>query len=139
MATPKTVTDNSSDLDEAVLNLFIRGGKLQVKVNYVVALFTAATNVATVDTSYDSDGEIIDADLTWNAGSTRLDITLSGFSTLPVVQAIIVGNSSTNVDRLYVDATAATNALVKFIGAGPGGSSVDPDGDMTIAVLVIGA
>lgn len=65
-ATPKTFTDNSSDVDEANLNLFVRGGKLQVKVNYLVFIFTAATNVVTVQSSWDSDGEVIDADLVWN-------------------------------------------------------------------------
>jgi hypothetical protein len=56
MATPKTVTDASSDLDEAVLNLFLRAGKLQVKINYCVVLFTASTNAVTVNSARDSDG-----------------------------------------------------------------------------------
>ena len=82
-ATPKTITDDSSDLDEANLNLFVRGGKLQVKVNYFQLLFTASTNAVTVVGTVDSDGEVISADLTWDAGATTIDVTLSGFSIIP--------------------------------------------------------
>ena len=101
MATPKTITDASSDLDEAVLNLFVRGGKLQVKMNYAVLLFTAATNAVTVSATGDSDGEIVSGDCTWSAGSLRIEVTLTGFSVAPMVMATIAGNSSTNVEKVW--------------------------------------
>ena len=138
-ATPKTFTDASTDLDEANLNLFVRGGKLQVKVNYFQLLFTASSNAVTVVSGVDSDGEVVSGDLAWNAGSTQIDITLSGFSTLPVATATISTNASTNVEKLWVDATASTNATIEFISSATPGVAVDPNGDMLIMVIIIGA
>lgn len=137
-ATPKTITDASSDLDEANLNLFVRGGKLQVKVNYFELLFTASTNAVTL-TAADSDGEVIDADLTWNAGSVRIDITLTGFSAAPIIVAGIGSNSSTNVEKLRAEGISGTEARIYFISNATPGAAVDPDGDMQINVIIIGA
>jgi hypothetical protein len=114
MATPKTVTDASSDLDEAVLNLFVRGGKVQVKVNYWSLTFTASTNAVTINTAWDSDGEIVDGDLVWNAGTTKIDITLTGFVKTPVVLAQIVSNSSTNIGSLAVTRTDPDTIHLEF-------------------------
>lgn len=137
-ATPKTVTDASSDLDEAVLNMFVRGGKLQVKVNYLVLKFEASGNAVTVSSS-DSDGEIVDGDLSWNAGSTLIDIVLSGFSAAPVVVASIAVNSSTNVEKVRVRTSSSTAAELIFQSAATPGVSTDPDGDMYVNLLFIGA
>ena len=138
-ATPKTFTDGSTDLDEANLNLMVRGGKLQVKVNYFQLLFTASSNAVTVVSAVDSDGEVVSGDLAWNAGAVNIDVTLSGFSTLPVVTATISTNASTNVEKLWCDATLSTNATIEFISNATPGAAVDPDGDVEVMVLIIGA
>ncbi len=138
-ATPKTVTDASSDLDEAVLNLYVRGGKLQVKVNYFELLFTASSNAVTVVGGTDSDGEVVSGDLAWNAGAVRIDITLSGFSAPPVFNASISTNSSTNVEKLWCSADSATNARLSFVTNATPGVAVDPNGNMEVMVMVIGA
>jgi hypothetical protein len=138
-ATPKTMIDGSTDVDEDVLNLYVRGGKLQVKVNYLVVLFTAATNAVTVYGTADSDGEIVDGDLSWNAGSTLIDIVLSGFSTLPVGLVTIFSNGSTNVEKVQVKATSSTAAELRFMSSATPGAAVDPDGDMHVNLLFIGA
>ena len=137
-ATPKTITDASSDLDEANLNLFVRGGKLQVKVNYLALKFEAAGNAVTVH-GVDSDGEIVDGDLTWNAGSTCIDVTLSGFSAIPVMLATLRTNGSTNVEKLEVTAADANTGVISFMSNATPGEAVDPDGDVYVNLLVIGA
>lgn len=138
-ATPKTVTDASSDLDEAVLNLFVRGGKLQVKVNYCVITFTAAGNAVAVSGSWDSDGEIVSGDCSWSAGDVRIEVTLTGFSAPPVAIAQLVANNSTNVEKLWAYASAAGTLLVLFKTNATPGASVDPDGDMQVGLFLIGA
>ena len=137
-ATPKTITDASSDLDEANLNLFVRGGKLQVKVNYLALKFEADGNAVTVH-GVDSDGEIVDGDLTWNAGSTCIDVTLSGFSAIPVMLATLRTNGSTNVEKLEVTAADANTGVISFMSNATPGAAVDPDGDVYVNLLVIGA
>ena len=140
MATPKTFTDLSTALDEANLNLLVRGGKLQIKVNYVGVLFTASTNAITVAASMDSDGEIVAADMVWNAAFTRIDVTLSGFVLFPIafVQLADVG-ASTNVEDMWVDVVSATSAQVTFRGTGAAPAKVDPDGDVNFQLFIIGA
>ena len=138
-ATPKTYTDHVDDLDEAVLNMFVRGGKLQVKVNYCVVRFTAATNEVTVHPSNDSDGEIVDGDMTWNAGTSLVDIVLSGFSTAPVGIATIMSNASTNIEKVRVQATSGTAATLVFLSNATPGANTDPDGDVYVNLLFIGA
>ena len=138
-ATPKTVTDGSSDLDEAVLNLFVRGGKLQVKVNYCCILFTSGTNVPTVYASRDSDGEIVTGDLAWNGGSTWVDIVLSGFSVAPIGLLTIMQNASTNVEKVFISATTTTAAHLDFLSNATPGTKVTPDGDIYVQLLIIGA
>ena len=138
-ATPKTITDGSSDLDEANLNLFVRGGKLQVKFNYLVVFFEAAGNAVIVYASRDSDGEIVDGDLSWNAGSTLIDITLSGFSAPPVGIATMRLNGATNVEKVHFNATAAATAELYFMSSATPGAQVDPDGDVYVNLIIIGA
>jgi len=139
-ATPKTFTDGSTDLDEANLNLFVRGGKLQVKINYLTLLFTASTNVVTAYSGTDSDGEIVDGDLSWNAGETRVDVVLSGFSTNPVVLATIQSNGSTNVEKVHVQPmSGGAAAYLRFMSSATPGVAVDPDGDVYVNLAFIGA
>lgn len=138
MATPKTFTDNSTDVDEANLNLFLRAGKLQVKINYFVFKFQASDNTVTIVGTFDSDGEVVDADLVWNAGATRVDITVSGFTTKPIPLATIVDNASTDVAEIEATASSSSLAIVKFKVAGVGPADIDPNGDMQVAVLLIG-
>jgi hypothetical protein len=129
MATPKTVTDASSDLDEAVLNLFLRAGKVQVKINYCSILFTAATNVATVSSLWDSDGEIVSGDLSWV--STEINVVLTGFTAAPVALASIAQNSSTNVGAV-LPRTDSSTAFLRFVGTGAGETAVDPDANIAV-------
>ena len=138
-ATPKTVTDASTDLDEAVLNLYVRGGKLQVKVNYFELLFTASSNAVTVVSGTDSDGEVVSGDLAWNAGAVRIDATLSGFSVPPVMVATISANGSTNIEKVWCTADSLTNGQIKFISDDSPGVATDPNGDMQVMVMAIGA
>lgn len=139
MATPKTVVDSSVDLDEAVLNLFLRAGKAQVKVNYFVLAFVAASNAVTVDSAWDSDGEIVDADLSWNAGSTQIDVTLSGFTAVPVAFATHhVTSTSSNVGHVIAEGLSTSTARVVFLDAAAGPSKVDPSHDIEVNVLFIG-
>lgn len=138
-ALPKTFTDGSTDLDEANLNLMVRGGKLQSKHNWFELLFTASTNAVTVVAGTDSDGEVVSADLAWNAGAVRIDITLSGFSAPPVVVPAISVNSSTNVEKLWSTADSSTNHRLSFVTNATPGVAVDPDGDMQVMVMILGA
>jgi len=138
-ATPKTFTDGSTDLDEANLNLMVRGGKLQVKVNYFEMKFTASTNIATVVSTTDSDGEVITADMSWDAGNKWVAITLSGFTAPPVAIATLKENASTNVEKIFVWTSSSTTLRVRFISNATPGVSVDPDGNMNVMVMIIGA
>ena len=138
MATPKVVTDASSDLDEAVLNLFLSVPKLQVKVNYLRVLFAAAGNTVTVD-SFDSDGEVVDGDLAWNGGSTKIDCTISGFTVKPIVLITPGTNASANADSIVASASTTSNIEIYFRDATGGrGSNVDPDGDVSFNMFIIG-
>ena len=138
MATPKTVTDASSDLDEAVLNLFLRAGKLQVKVNYAVIAFTAAGNTVAVSGSFDSDGEIVTGDTSWDAGDVRIEITITGFTAVPVVLGGIITNSSTNIEKARFEAISSSVVAVTFLSNATPGAATDPDGDMTVNLFLIG-
>lgn len=136
MATPKVVTDGSSDLDEAVLNKFVSSPKSQVKINHCVIDFAASTNTPTVDSGTDSDGEIVTGDLAWS--STEITIALTGYSNVPVVQATIcAGMSASNVGGVHAVATSNTSAKIRFV-AGDAATAVDPNGDISVNVVVIG-
>lgn len=138
-ATPKVVTDGSSDLDEAVLNLFVNGIKAQVKVNFFAIQFVASTNTPSVLPGIDSDGEVVTGDLSWNAGTTQIDITLSGFSAAPVAIVVISDNNSTNVGDAIPRPNTSSAMSLRFIGASGGDVAVDPDGDVRVQVLLIGS
>ena len=137
MATPKTVTDGSSDLDEAVLNLFLRAGKLQVKVNYGTIKFVAATNTPTIDATFDSDGEVITADLAYDAAG-NITITLSGFTAIAVGLLTIYSNASTNIGNVLFRPGSTTSGIMRYIGTAAGEAAVDPDGDIYVQFLIIG-
>lgn len=136
-ATPKVITDNSSDLDEANLNLFLNALKLQVKINYCSLVFTASSNTPTIDTGRANGGEIVDGDLSWDSGNNEIDVTLSGFSTTPLVFATIHSNGSTNADEIRAAGTSSTAAFIRFTASG-GNAGVDPDGNMQISVMFLG-
>lgn len=138
MSTPKTIVDASTDLDEAVLNLFLRAGKLQVKVNYCRIDFDAGTNTPTIQGSTDSDGEIVTGDLSWDAGDTEIDIVLSGFTAVPVVMTTLTGNDSTNIGAVLGRTSSASLVHLRFIGVGAGQTAVDPDNDVRTHVFIIG-
>lgn len=138
MATPKVVTDASSDLDEAVLNLFLNALVAQAKCNFFALKFEAAGDAVTVH-ARSENGEVVDGDLAWNAGSVRIDITLTGFTEIPVIFASILDNSSTNVAALEMGESASTTLqTISFRAAGVAPAAVDPDGDVYLNVFIIG-
>ena len=137
MATPKVSTDDSTDLDEAVLNLYVTAVKLQVKLNYCTILFTASTNTPTVVAGVDSDGEIVTGDLSWDAGDEEIDITISGFTAIPVGVTTIQDNNSSNVHDLQYRHTNTTTVHIRPTASG-GETSVDPDGDIQFSLILIG-
>lgn len=138
MATPKVVTDGSSDLDEAVLNKFVSCPKAEVKINYFSVTFTAADNSVAVDAGIDSCGEIVTGDCAWDAGDMRIEIVLTGFSNVPVAFASLRENLSTNVEKVWASALASSVLAIDFKSIATPGTSVDPDGNVTVGVLVIG-
>jgi hypothetical protein len=138
MATPKTITDASSDLDEANLNLFLRAGKLQVKVNYCLIDFDAATDTPTVLGTVDSDGEIVTGDLSWDAVDDEIDIVLTGFTAQPVILTTKDATwSATNVDDVIGRTSSSSAAHIRFV-SGASSTAVDPNGDIRVYVLLIG-
>lgn len=139
MATPVVSTDSSSGLDAAVLNKYLNALKLNVKINFFELLFTASSNVVTVVGGTDSDGEVISGDLAWNAGALRIDITLTGYTNVPVMLAAISVNGSTNVEKLWCTADSNTNARLSFVSNATPGVAVDPNGDVRIMVIILGS
>lgn len=135
-ATPKVVTDGSSDLDESVLNKFVNGVKGQVKVNFCRILFTASTNVPTIVGLYTNDGEILTGDLAFTGN--EIVVTLTGFSLRPIPVATIGDNNSTNVGDVLAYGTSLTDLRLRPIGTSGGETAVDPDGDIEINLLLIG-
>ena len=137
MATPKVVTDGSSDLDEAVLNKFLSVPKAEVKLNYAMIKFVADGNTVTVDATYDSDGEIVTGDLAYDDAG-NITITLSGFTAIPPGFATIYSNAATNVGNVLYRPGSTTTGILRFIGTGAGESAVDPDGDVHVQVAIVG-
>lgn len=137
MATPKVVTDGSSDLDEGVFNLFLNAIKSQVKLNAFRLLFTAATNVPTVVSTYFNEGEVVDGDLSWNAGGVYIAITLTGFVNKPLVFVTNIVSSATNVFQVQGAAAAVSEARVTFTNDAMT-AAVDPDGNIEVSVFILG-
>ena len=135
-ATPKVVTDGSSDLDEGVLNLFLNALKSQVKINFFLVQIVEATNVATIETAFSNDGEVVDADVTYD-GAGELLITLTGFSTKPLVYAIIGGGTAaTNTPILTSGANSNVQAVIETRDTSM--VITDIDDDIDILVLILG-
>lgn len=142
MATPKNVTDGSSDLDEAVLNNYVNGLISQVKVNYFMLFHDESAGTQAVGGSFDDNGEITDSDLSYNSTSDQFEITLSGFSNTPIVQATLRTNATTNVGDVLTQTSDATSSLATIrpvSGAAGSQAAVDPDGDLRIFVFIIGS
>jgi hypothetical protein len=135
-ATPKVVTDGSSDLDEAVLNLFVNGLKSQVKVQYFHMDFNASTNTPSISSTFSNDGEIVTGDLS-QSGSNWIDVVMSGFSTKPVIVATLSQCSATNVFNVMALATSSTAAQIWFTDDDYS-TAVDPNGDVGVNILMIG-
>lgn len=139
MATPKVAEDGVTDLDEAVLNKYLNAIKSQVKINFCRIDFASAGETPTVSSAWDSDGEIVTGDLSYDGTAEEIDIVLSGFSNIPVGFVQIISNASTNVGGVLFRATSAALVHIRFIGTGAGETGVDPDGDVDLALAVIGS
>lgn len=138
MATPVTWTDGSTDLDAANLNLMVRGGKTAVKTLFCAVDFTASSNAATVISTVDSV-ELQDGDLTWDSGDKEINISVTGFTSVPVAVASLSENASTNVGDVLVRWTDSTTLHLRPIGTSGGETAVDPDGDLQITLIIIGS
>lgn len=139
MATPKVFTDNSTPLDEANLNKFLNAIKAQVKVNFFGVSFTASDNSVAIISGQDSDGEVVDGDLAWDGTDNEIDITLTGFSSVPIGIVTIRDNNSTNVGDVLFRITDSSTVHLRFIGSSGGETAVDPDGDVQVQVIIIGS
>lgn len=141
MATPKVCTDGpgGSDLDEAVLNKFLNAGKVEVKANFCRIDFASAGETPTVSGAWDSDGEIVTGDLSYDGTAEEIDIVLSGFTAIPIGLVQLISNASTNVGGVLFRATSSSLVHIRFIGTGAGETGVDPDGDISLALLVVGS
>jgi hypothetical protein len=135
MSTPKFVTDGVDDMDEAVVNHALYVPKVEVKINYCEITFTAAGNTVAVN-AVDSDGEIVSGDCAWDAGNTRINITLTGFTATPIVIAALKSNASTNAVLVRSNGGSSSQAQIHFDDGA--GSAVDPDGDVEVVLIVIG-
>lgn len=141
MATPKNITDGSSDLDEAVLNNYVNGLKSQVKVNFAGITFVNSSTSAGLS-STDTAGEITGSDVSWDGTNNKVDVTLSGFSAEPAAQVSFKHNGSSNVGQLLVNTPSSSAAEIYFLSGAAGqgtGDSIEPDGDVRFFLFLIGS
>ena len=134
MATPKVMTDGSTALTEANLNLYARS-KLQVKIYHVVVKYSGGNLV--VDSDFDSYGPVT-GDLTYDGTNKVLNITLAGFTNPPVAVATPkYANANYNIKA---HATSNTNVRVAFyaISNGANVDAASPDANMNFNLLIIG-
>lgn len=137
-ATPKNITDNSSDLDEAVLNNFLNAVDSQWKLNAAALRFDQSVPEAILISGFSGTSEIASGDVSWDATNDEIDVTLSGYSNSPVAVAVIMVNSSSNVGAVYANVTSSTEVQIEFQDATAGGGSVTPNGDVDVALIVVG-
>lgn len=137
MATPATMTAGVTQLSAANLNKYISGDgtKTQIKMWYATVIFNATLQV---DSTQASSGLTTGA-LSYNGGTNKLEITLSGFTNPPVVivNRLSLGSnyipaalpvSNTRVDiEFYTVANLATKAT-------PGAA----DTNMDFSIIIIG-
>jgi len=137
MATPAIVTDGVTPFDAASMNKFVSGDgtKVQIKVAYATIKYSAGNLV--VDSDYDSCG-IVTGDLSYNAGTDLLEITLGGFVNSPQIQVTkTVGDTN-----YFVASDCGSNILahVEFLDVDTGDKIVggSPDANMNFNVFIIG-
>lgn len=136
MASPKLITDASSAFEESVVNraLMSDGTKVEVKVWHARIRYNGSDTV--VESSVDSAG-FTSAAVVFNSGDTTFDITISGFTNIPVASLTRVGISSYEPVL-----TSATNVLLKaaFTDTSDGSQIVTgtEDTDMHFDIILIG-
>lgn len=138
MATPKVSTDDSTDLDEAVLNQYLSAVDTQWKLNACAILFDQSATSADLASGFAGTSEIASSDISWDGSNNEIDVTLSGYSNSPVAVAHIMTNSSSNAAAVYANVTGTTEVQLEFQDATAGGGSVAPDGDVQVGLIVLG-
>src|SRR5262245_31305890 len=111
MATPKTVTDGVTELEEASLNKYISGDGVKVQIKMLYATFIYSAGNLIVDPNHDSCG-IITGDISYDTGNDWADITVSGFTNRPHVQATTYATDGSFTVK--AKSTGTTNVRVYF-------------------------
>ena len=136
MATPLLVVDGVDEFEAVVSNkaLSSDGVKLGVKTWHARIRFDGVSFV--VEGTTDSAG-ITGGGISFNGGTTQLEITLSGFTNAPVVMLTSVGTPAYNVKVV-----TTTNVLtaIRFYDIASGAEIVTGVGDinMDFNVYIIG-
>lgn len=136
MATPKLVTDGSTEFEEAEMNraLMSDGTKIQVKTWHGRLHYDGADVV--VDSGVDSAG-VTSGAVVFNGANTAFDITLSGFTNPPVC---VFGKGSASAYEPFI--ISRTNVLLRigFANIDTGAQIVTgtEDTDMDFDIIIIG-
>jgi hypothetical protein len=134
VATPKVVTDGTTEFEEAAINKFIAAGeanKVQVKVWYGRVRYTGSA--WEVSSSFDSAGLTTGA-LAWS--TNQLQMTLSGFSNVPIILATPEA-VDTNLN-VKAHCSSSTLAVVRFYAVADGALVSTQATTMEFNVLLIG-
>ncbi len=133
MATPKIITDGTTELKEAELNKFVAAddAKVQCKMNWAHVRYNGT---AWEVVSGEDKAGIASLDLSWDGVGTALDITLSGFSNPPIA---VVCPASASAVIPKVKAVLANKLTVEFYDFT--GAEVTTEGTtMDFNVILIG-
>jgi len=130
------VTDGSTEFKAAELNKFVagNGSKLGIMLQYARIAYTGAAWEVVAGTD---SCDIASGDLTWNATPDELEITLAGYSNVPVVIATPVATGNTIHPILKAHAASKTQAVVRFYDEANTQITVE-DTDMAFNLMVIG-
>lgn len=127
--------DSTTELNAAALNQLaaVGGGKLGVHIWYGRLTYNGASweVVSTTDSAKITAGA-----LAWDGTDDQLEITLTDFSTAPVVLATpVAADAGYNVKA---HATSSTEAVVRFYAIDGGAKITTEDTSMDVNVLIIG-
>jgi hypothetical protein len=136
MATPVAFTDAVTTFTAANLNKFLCVGEADhVATKLLFARVRYTGSAWEVHGSTDAAGLTALA-LSWDAGSSQLDIALTGFTAAPVVLGSAIADD--NAYHVKAHASAADAAALAFFDAA--GDRVETeDANMDCCLLVIGA
>lgn len=128
--------DSTTELNAAALNQLaaVGGGKLGVHIWYGRLTYNGASweVVSTTDSAKITTGA-----LAWDGTDDQLEITLTDFSTAPVVLATPAADADTNY-TVKAHATSSTEAVVRFYNIDTGAKITTEATDMDVNVLIIG-